>query len=248
MKASTESREVKIFPDVETLNEAAAGLIAKIAAKALPASGGDKFSIALAGGSTPEVLYKLLASGEFKNEIDWKRTLVFFGDERCVAPGDAQSNYRMANEALLSRVPLSPENVFRLRGEIEPEKAAAEYEEIIRKTLGENARFDLILLGMGDDGHTASLFPETKALRETERLVAANFVEKLNANRLTLTFRALNAAKNVLFLATGAKKASMIKKVLSTETIDLPASLVKPENGDCYWFLDREAASLIEIL
>ncbi|MDQ3800827.1 MAG: 6-phosphogluconolactonase [Acidobacteriota bacterium] len=246
MKASTQSCEVKIFPDVETLNEAAAGLIAEIAAKALQA--GDKFSIALAGGSTPEALYKLLASGEFKNRIDWTKTLVFFGDERCVAPDEAESNYRMASEALLSRVPLLPENVFRLRGEIEPEKAVAEYEEIIKKTLGENARFDLVLLGMGDDGHTASLFPETKALRETERLVAANFVEKLNANRLTLTFRALNAAKNVLFLATGAKKAAMIKKVLSTETIDLPASLIKPENGSCFWFLDREAASLIESL
>lgn len=244
MKASTKNREVKIFPDVAALNEAAASLIVKIAAQAVRAK--DKFSIALAGGSTPESLYKLLASDKFKNKIDWTKTLVFFGDERCVSPDDAESNYRMANAALLARVSLPPENVFRLRGEIEPGEAAAEYEEIIKKNLGENARFDLILLGMGDDGHTASLFPGTRAVSETEKLVAANFVEKLNANRLTLTFRAVNAAKNVLFLATGAKKALMIKKVFSAETIDLPASLVKPENGNCFWFLDEEAASLIE--
>jgi 6-phosphogluconolactonase len=244
MKASTKNCEVEIFPNVETLNAAAASLIVKIASDTLRAK--DRFSIALAGGSTPESLYKLLASGEFKDKIDWTKTLVFFGDERCVAPADAESNYRMANEALLSRVSVPAENVFRLRGEIEAEKAAAEYEAIIKKTLGDDAPFDLILLGMGDDGHTASLFPQTAALRETEKLVAANFVEKLNANRLTLTFPAINAAKNVLFLATGAKKASTIKKVLSAETFDLPASLIKPENGDCRWFLDEEAAGLID--
>jgi 6-phosphogluconolactonase len=246
MKASTKNCEVEIFPDVETLNEAAATLIVEIAAEALQAK--DKFSIALAGGSTPEALYKLLASDKFENKIDWMKTLVFFGDERCVAPDDAESNYRMANAAMLARVSIAPENVFRLRGEIEPEKAAAEYEEIIKKTLGANAQLDLILLGMGDDGHTASLFPQTRALRETKKLVAANFVEKLNVNRLTLTFPAINSAKNVLFLATGAKKASMIKKVLSAETLDLPASLIKPENGNCFWFLDKEAAGLIENL
>lgn len=246
MKASTKNCEVEIFPDVETLNESAASLIVKIAAEAFEAK--DKFSIALAGGSTPEKLYKLLASDKFKNKIDWSKTHVFFGDERCVSPDDAESNYRMANAAMLARVPLPPQNVFRLQGEIEPEKAAAEYEKIIKKTLGDAARFDLILLGMGDDGHTASLFPQTPALRETEKLVVANFVEKLNVNRLTLTFRAINSAKNVLFLVTGAKKAAMIKKVLSLETIDLPASLIKPENGNCRWFLDKAAASLIEVL
>ncbi|HLM01998.1 MAG TPA: 6-phosphogluconolactonase [Pyrinomonadaceae bacterium] len=246
MKSSTKNCDVKIFPNVETLNKNAASLIVEIAAETLQRK--DEFSIALAGGSTPEALYKLLASDKFKTKIDWTKTLVFFGDERCVSPDDAASNYRMANAALLARVPLPPENVFRLKGEIESEKAAAEYEEIIKKTLGESARFDLILLGMGDDGHTASLFPQTPVLRETKKLVAANFVEKLNANRLTLTFPAINSAKNVLFLVAGAKKAPMIKKVFSAETIDLPASLIKPENGNCRWFLDKEAASLIEIL
>ncbi|HEX8250511.1 MAG TPA: 6-phosphogluconolactonase [Pyrinomonadaceae bacterium] len=246
MKGSTKKCEVEIFPNLAALNQNAARLIVEIIAETLRAK--DKFSIALAGGSTPESLYKLLASDAFKNKIDWTKTLVFFGDERCVVPLDAESNYRMVNAALLSRVSLPAENVFRLRGEIEPEKAAFEYEEIIKKALGENARFDLILLGIGDDGHTASLFPKTKALSETEKLVAANFVEKLNANRLTLTFRAINSAKNILFLVSGAKKAAMIKKVLAAETIDLPASLIKPENGSCRWFLDSEAAALIEIL
>ncbi|HEY0050483.1 MAG TPA: 6-phosphogluconolactonase [Pyrinomonadaceae bacterium] len=246
MKASTKNCEVEIFPNVAALNQAAARSIVEIAAKALQAN--DKFSIALAGGSTPEALYKMLASGEFKNRIDWTKTLVFFGDERCVSPENAESNYRMANAALLARVPLPPENVFRLRGETEPEKAAFEYEETIKKTLGENARFDLILLGMGDDGHTASLFPRTEALSAAGKLVAANYVEKLKANRLTLTFRAINSARNVLFLVAGAGKAGMMKKVLSVETIDLPSSLIKPENGSCRWFLDPEAAALIEIL
>jgi 6-phosphogluconolactonase len=244
MKASTKTCEVKIFPDVETLNRHAAALIVEIAAQALRAK--DEFSVALAGGSTPESLYNLLASVEFKNKLDWSKTLVFFGDERGAAPGAAESNYRMANDALLARVPIPPENVFRLRGEIEPEKSAAEYEAIIKKTLGDDARFDLILLGMGDDGHTASLFPHTEALRETEKLVAANYVEKLNTNRLTLTFRAINQAKNVLFLVAGAKKAVAVKKVFDAETIDLPASLIKPEDGKCVWFLDKNAANLLK--
>jgi 6-phosphogluconolactonase len=243
MKAPTKNCEIEIFPNAAALNEAAASLIVRIATEILQTR--DKFSIALAGGSTPESLYELLASDEFKNKIDWSKTLVFFGDERCVAPGDAESNYRMANAALLSRVSILPENVFRLRGEIEPEKAAAEYEAIIKKNLSDGAPLDLILLGMGDDGHTASLFPQSAALRETEKLVAANFVEKLNANRLTLTFRAINSAKNVLFLVTGAKKAKTVKKVLAAEAIDLPAALIKPKNGNCFWFLDEEAAGQI---
>jgi 6-phosphogluconolactonase len=244
MKAWMKNCEVEIFPDVETLNEAAASSIVEIAAHALNAK--DKFSIALAGGSTPEALYNLLASEKFKNRLDWSKTLVFFGDERCVAPDAAESNYRMAHDALLARVSLPPENVFRLRGEIEPEKSAAEYEAIIKKTLGTGAQFDLILLGMGDDGHTASLFPNTKALRETEKLVAANRVEKLNANRLTLTFRAVNRAKNVLFLVAGAKKAEIVEKVFVGENANLPASLVKPKDGKCVWFLDENAASLLK--
>lgn len=240
MKLSAKNCEVEIFPDAETLSESAAELIVEIAAETLQTK--NNFSIALSGGSTPKSLYQLLASDKLKNKIDWTQTLVFFSDERCVAPDDEQSNYRMANEALLSRVPLPPENVFRMRGEAEPEKAAVEYEEIIKKKLGANPRFDLILLGMGDDGHTASLFPETRAVRENKRLVAANLVEKLNSFRLTLTFPAINAARNILFLVAGAGKSEILNKVLHAESIDLPASLVKPEDGNCLWLLDKTAS------
>jgi 6-phosphogluconolactonase len=203
----------------------------------------DEFSIVLSGGSTPKALYELLASDRFRDKIEWSKTLVFFGDERCVSPDDAESNFRMANESLLSRVAIPAENVFRLRGEVEPEKAAAEYESVIKKNLGDNPRFDLILLGLGDDGHTASLFPGTGALGETEKLAAANFVEKLNASRLTLTFRAVNAAKNILFLVAGAKKAGAVEQILSAGKVDLPAAAVKPVNGKCRWFLDEPAAA-----
>lgn len=241
MKISASNCGIEIFPDAETLNEAAASFIVTNAAEALRAR--DKFSLVLSGGSTPKALYERLASERFKNEIDWSKTRVFFGDERCVAPADAQSNYRMAHETLLSKISLPAKNVFRLCGEIEPENAAAEYERIIKKTLGANPRFDLILLGLGDDGHTASLFPQTKALGETERLVAANFVEKLDGFRLTLTFRAINAARNILFLAAGAAKAEVVKKVSAAPTFDLPASLIKPVKGNCRWFLDAAAAA-----
>lgn len=243
MKTRTENCEIKVYPDRETLNEAAASFIVEIAARALRTN--DKFSIVLSGGSTPESLYRMLASDRFKDKIEWTKTLVFFGDERCVAPDDAQSNYRMANENLLSKIPLPPENVFRPRGEIEPHEAATEYEAIVKKTLGARPRFDLILLGLGDDGHTASLFPDTRALSETERLVAANFVEKLNAFRLTLTFSAINSARNVIFLVAGASKAEALKKIFSAESFDSPAQRVKLRDGRCFWFLDRAAAEFI---
>jgi 6-phosphogluconolactonase len=243
METLIKSCEINIYPDAETLAEAAARSIVAIAAEALRAR--EKFSIVLAGGSTPKSLYRLLASDQFKDEIEWRRALVFFGDERCVSPDSEQSNYRMASENLLSRISISPENVFRQRGEIEPEKAAAEYQEIIKENLGSPPQFDLVLLGVGDDGHTASLFPNSPALEETEKLVAANFVEKLNAYRLTLTLPAINSARNVIFLATGASKADAVKKIFSVETYDLPAGLVKPEDGHCRWFLDQSAAEYI---
>lgn len=243
MKSSAQNCEVKIFPDAAALNEGAASFIVKTAVEVLQTK--DKFSVALSGGSTPKSLYALLASDKFKNEIDWRRTLVFFSDERCVPPDDEESNFRMAREALLSKIEIPDENIFRLRGELSPSEAAAEYETAIKKNLGENPAFDLILLGLGDDGHTASLFPETAALKENKNLVAENFIEKFNSYRLTLTFPVINSAAQVIFLVTGAKKAPMVKRVLSEKAFDLPASLVKPENGRCFWFLDEVAAKLL---
>jgi 6-phosphogluconolactonase len=242
MNKSAQNCDIKILPDAAALGETAARFIAETAAQVLRAK--EKFSIVLAGGKTPRAVYELLASARFENEIKWRRTRVFFGDERCVPPFDEQSNFRMANEALLSKIEIPAENVFRLRGEIAPSDAAAEYERLIKETLGEPPPFDLILLGLGDDAHTASLFPATAALKETEKLVAANYVEKLNAFRLTLTFPAINSAARVIFLVTGAGKASAVKNVFSEKSYDFPASLVEPR-GECVWFLDEAAASLL---
>lgn len=242
MKSSARNCDVKIFSDGAALSEAAADFIAETATETLRSK--DVFSIALSGGSTPKTLYELLASGKYANKIDWRKTLVFFSDERCVSPDDEQSNFRMANESMLSKIEIPPENVFRIRGEIAPSEAAAEYENSIKQSLGADPSFDLILLGLGDDGHTASLFPKTRALRETKKIVAANYVEKFDAFRLTLTFPAINSAAKVIFLVTGANKAATVKKVLSEESPDFPASLIKPR-GECVWFLDEAAASLL---
>ena len=241
---------IKILNDAEHLNRFAADKIVEIVDDSIDANG--KCAVALSGGRTPKALYQTLAGDEYNNKIDWTKVFFFFGDERNVLPDDSESNYRMARENLLKPLRISETNVFRWKTEIkDAAQIAADYERAVKDFFSpsgdEFPKFDLVLLGMGDDGHTASLFPQTKALSETEKLVAANFVEKLNANRLTLTFRAINSAKNVLFLVAGAKKAPMIKKVLSTEAIDLPAGLIKPENGNCRWFLDGEAAGLIDV-
>ena len=243
MKDPARNCGIRIFPDTAALNEATARFIAETAALVLREK--ENFSIALSGGSTPRALYELLASEKFANEIEWRRTLVFFGDERCVEPTDKESNFRMAHEALLSKIEIPEKNIFRMRGEIEPQDAAAEYERLIKSALGENPRLDLILLGLGDDGHTASLFPESPALEEKEKLVVANFVEKLGAFRLTLTLPAINSAANAVFLVAGAGKAHALKKVLSNNTDDFPAARVKPEKGKCLFFLDESAASLL---
>lgn len=235
--------EVKIFEDAEKLNTAAADFFVESAKKIL--SKQKNFSVALSGGSTPKSLYQLLASEQYKNKIEWQKVLMFFGDERCVSPENEQSNFRMANETLLSKITIPKENIFRLRGEIEPQKSAAEYEKKIKQTLGENPCFDLILLGLGDDAHTASLFPETDALDEISKLVIANFVAKFSAFRLTFTFPLINSAANILFLATGEKKSFAVKNVLTEKSEKFPASLVNPQEGKCFWFLDKPAASLI---
>jgi 6-phosphogluconolactonase len=204
-------------------------------------------SIVLSGGSTPRALYQLLAGAEYRNQITWDKLLVFFGDERCVPPNDPESNYKMAYDVLLSKLPIPEKNVFRLKGEIDPQKAAADYERAVKKVLGKAPRFDLVLLGMGADGHTASLFPGTAALHETKKLAAANYVDKLNACRLTLTLPAFNSARNVIFLVSGKDKAAAVRSVFSeTALLPPPARLIEPAEGGLLWFLDKEAASLLD--
>jgi 6-phosphogluconolactonase len=209
----------------------------------------ERFAIALSGGSTPKSLYTLIAANA-KASLPWQQIFFFWGDERHVAPTDAESNYRMAEETILSKVPVPPANIFRIPTENPDASAAAEaYEQTLRKFFavapGEFPRFDLILLGMGPDGHTASLFPETAALREKSRLVVANWVEKLQTHRITLTLPVLNAARRVAFLVSGADKAAALHEVLEGDAPGekYPSKLVKPSNGKLIWFLDRAAAS-----
>ncbi len=199
--------------------------------------------MALAGGSTPKALYELLAT-EYRDALEWEEIHAFFGDERIVPPDHEDSNYRMAQHALLSQVPVG--SVRRMRGELDPREAAALYEQELRTFFGGPPRFDLVLLGIGEDGHTASLFPNTPALDVTDRFVVENPVEKLGTVRLTLTLPAINAAKRLVFLVAGEGKAGALEKVLEGDTNphDYPAKLVR-QKGEATWMVDRAAARLL---
>jgi len=206
-------------------------------------------TVALSGGSTPRVLYELLAdpAEPFRERIAWAKTHFFFTDERHVPPDHPDSNYRMVNEAMFSRVSLPAQNIHRIPSE-EPvaQDASEKYEIDLRKSFGEAIpAFDLILLGLGEDGHTASLFPHSPALRETTRLVAAPWVEKLNAYRITMTLPVLNSGLSVVFLVTGASKAQILSEVIKTDKkSDLyPAQAIQPLNGELVWFVDQAVAA-----
>ena len=193
-------------------------------------------TVALSGGSTPKVLYQLLAE-EFHDQVSWASTHFFWSDERHVPPDHPDSNYRMAHEALLSRVPVPESNVHRVHSENpSAQEAADEYEKVIVP------RLDLILLGLGADGHTASIFPGSDVLHETKRLVAAPWVEKLNTYRITMTLPLLNNGASILFLVSGAEKAQIVKEVLEGPK-KYPARFVQPTDGELIWMLDRDAAA-----
>ena len=210
--------KVRVLADTATLNRAAVDEFLRAARAAIASSG--RFMVALAGGSTPKAIYSLIAAEQLSgvNRLPWEIIHVFFGDERPVPPDDASSNFRMANEALLSKVPIPSTNIHRIHAELEPNLAAAEYEAKLKAIFGSKAgqlpRFDLIMLGMGPDGHTASLFPGSPALNERTALVCSNWIEKFKGNRITFTFPLLNAAAEVLFVASGADKADMLQKIL----------------------------------
>ena len=223
--------------------EAAVAFVADRASEAIARRG--LFTLALAGGGTPKPVYERLAMPDVARAIEWSRVHVFFGDERCVPPDDPQSNFRMAREALLARVPIPDENVHRVRGEDPPTVAAEEAERSLRDVVpaAPVPSLDLVFLGLGDDGHTASLFPDTAALGEQSRLVVANFVEKLSSWRVTFTAPLINAARDVVFLVEGAGKAAALEAVLEgpfTPTL-LPSQLVRP-GGSLHWFADEAAA------
>jgi 6-phosphogluconolactonase len=230
-----------LYETPEELAEASARDFATMTQEAMDERG--RFAVALAGGSTPKATYEVLAR-DYANELDWSRVHVFFGDERTVPPDDEDSNYRMAYETLLSHVPVG--SVHRMRGELSPDEAAASYEEELRAFFGQVdvPRFDLILCGLGEDGHTLSLFPETAALDVNDRWVVANPVLKLGTTRLTLTVPVVNASRAVTFVVAGESKAEALKEVLEGDADPraYPAKLVRPESGDLTWMVDRAAA------
>jgi len=243
------SFQVRSFPDAPQLARGAATEFSQLAAAAVHDK--DLFTVVLSGGSTPKSLYSLLAHEPWCSEFPWNKTHFFWGDERHVAPTHPDSNFRMADEALLSKVPVPSENIHRIKAEEpDPAVAAREYEDELKTffklSVAELPRFDLVLLGLGTDGHVASLFPDTDALRERDRLCVANWVKKLNAWRITLTLPVLNNAANVLFLVSGVEKAEIVRAVLQgAGTQTYPAQLVRPANGTVLWLLDRPAASLL---
>ncbi|MGO9402054.1 MAG: 6-phosphogluconolactonase [Terriglobales bacterium] len=239
------TRSIEVLPTAADLFHAAAEEFVRAGRAAIGAQG--RFTVALSGGSTPKALYSLLASNYA--DFAWNRAFLFFGDERHVPPTDPESNYRMVEESLLTKITIPPENVFRVPAE-NPDAAAAAsgYEAQLRRFFqlhpGEFPRFDLILLGMGPDGHTASLFPDSAALDEQSRLVVSNWVAKFNTHRITLTFPVLNRAAEVMFLASGPDKAEMLHQVLEAKTTPpLPSQRVEPSDGKLLWMLDEPAAA-----
>jgi 6-phosphogluconolactonase len=239
--------QVKIVPNSDALAHKAAQEFHRLSEAAVQERG--RFSVALSGGNTPRAVYTLLAS-EHK-ELPWDRIHIFFGDERHVPPDHPDSNFRMASESLLSKVPIPEKNIHRIRAELEAEAAAKEYEQELREffhlTDHDWPRFDLIFLGIGEDGHTASLFPGSKALTEASRRVAANWVEKFQAFRITLTFPVLNHAAEVLFMVSGAGKAQILSEVLRPGNRKYPAQNVQPQNGQLLWLVDQDAGSLLRL-
>jgi 6-phosphogluconolactonase len=241
-------RTIQVVEDAAAVARAGAERFTALARKAVEASG--RFTVALSGGSTPKALFQLLAR-ESRSAVPWDRIELFWGDERCVPPDHADSNYRMTRESLLDAVPITPARTHRIEAERDDHAAVATaYEAEIARVLGGTPGgtppvFDLVFLGMGPDGHTASLFPGTTALGERRRWVVANHVPKFKADRITLTYPILNRAAHVVFLAAGGDKASVLREVLEGPPAleRLPSQGIRPDAGDLVWIVDRAAAA-----
>ncbi len=237
-----------VFPDQPSFIDGAADFMADTIIKSI--ADHDRCVIALSGGNTPRPIYSRLASADYRERLDWSKVHVCFGDERCVPPDDARSNYRMAREALLDQVPLPAQNVHRIPGEIDPALAALSYEQELQALFRTSTfpAFDLICLGLGDNGHTASLFPGTAALREKERWVVAQYVEVMTTWRVTFTAPLINAARHIAFLVEGAGKADVLQRVLHGpyQPDVLPAQLIEPVTGQTHWLVDAAAAAKIQ--
>ncbi len=243
--------EIVISRDAAALAEEAARRFVAAARAAIAARG--RFTVALSGGSTPKALFRLLAASPWRDRIDWANVHLYWGDERTVPPSDEQSNYRMTRENLLDHVAIPAGQIHRIVAENpEPEATADAYATTLRQTFGlaagEFPRFDLIHLGLGTEGHTASLFPGSPALAETTRLVAAPWVAKLDSFRITLTPPVINAAREVQFLAAGAEKAAIVRTILRgpRNPDEYPAQIVAPQAGKLVWLLDEAAAKELD--
>jgi len=247
--------ELAVLPDAHRLADAAAHRFVSAANAAIQARG--EFTVALSGGSTPRQVYARLATEPFVSGLDWSRVHILWGDERCVPPEHESSNYRMARETLLDHVPVPGANIHRIRGEDDPAEAAATYERVLRTVLRTPSgpprtdaafRLDLVLLGLGEDGHTASLFPGAGSLRATAEWVAAEYVHEVSMWRVTLTATVINAAAEVAFIVSGERKAAIVRKVLDGpySPHELPAQLIAPTAGRRVWLLDAAAAAELQ--
>lgn len=246
--------KINIYSNTDSLARAAAGCFLEIASRSIADHG--LFSVALSGGTTPQKMYRLLGKETYARRVDWFRVHIFFGDERCVPPDHADSNFRIAHQLLIEHVPIPEHHVHRMRGELEPQRAAVEYERELntffttRSTLGlSEPSFDMALMGLGTDGHTASLFPGRDVSRERSKWVVAHYVKEFDAWRITLTPRVINSALNVVFIISGEDKSDPLKKVLEgpRQPEAIPAQSIDPARGELLWLLDAGAASRLEM-
>jgi 6-phosphogluconolactonase len=238
--------DYRIFKDSDTLSQAAAKIFVKTASSALHARG--RFLVAFSGGSTPTGLYRLLATEPYRQQVDWPNTFIFWGDERCVPPSDSGSNYRQAMGTLLTHVPVPDENILRIKGELEPAEASKDYIRTLKRFASSPLdwpRFDLVLLGMGDDGHTASLFPGSPVETSEPALSVTADYQGRPAMRVTLTPPVFNSARQVIFLVAGESKSAVLAHVINGEQqpLQYPAQRIHPTDGKVVWVVDEKAGS-----
>ncbi len=242
---ATPDVSIQVLPDIDAISREAAKIFITTAERCISSHG--RFTVAVSGGSTPIRLFTLLGSKIFADKVDWSSVHFFWVDERCVPKDDKDSNFNGAWDSLLSHIPVPKTNIHRIKGEASPADGALEYESDLKGFFGANGvpAFDLIFLGMGEDGHTASLFPSSDSLKESERLAVPVYVEKMKSWRITLTLPVLNNAKSVVFLVTGKNKTDVLKEILDKKSKKYPAGLVKPDHGDLIWLVDEDAVGQI---
>lgn len=237
---------IQVFADAEAVSRAAADLFTGLARSA---AAQGRCSVSLSGGSTPKRVFELLAQPPWRDQVPWQSVHMFWGDERCVPADDPRSNYRMTRLALLDHVPIPADQVHPIDGAMPPRRAADEYEQLLRQFFGQQApRFDFVMLGLGENGHTASLFPGTPVLHETERWAAEVYVAEQDMDRVTLTTPLFNQAKTTAFLVTGAGKAAVLHEVIEgkSDPERLPAQLIQPKPGELRWLVDRAASAALQ--